>query len=104
MPHSVIECSYDLKPKLDEILQAVHAGVSSTGLFKNDDIKTRALTYEFYRVGMSESSFIHVASKILVGRTSEQKVALSKGILSELRQLSIKSCSLTVEIFNISAG
>ncbi len=101
MPHCIIEHSKDFEGRVDELIAAVHDGALAAGLFDENDIKTRALCYENYQTGTSKKPFIHVSSKILVGRNNEQKSALSNAILLHINKLNVGSCSLTVEIIDI---
>lgn len=101
MPHCVIEYSKDLSQKVNDIINAVHAGAVASNLFEESDIKTRAIAYDHYRVGVSDASFIHVSSKILSGRDSLQKSMLNAAILSHLSSLAIHNCSITAEAIDI---
>ncbi len=101
MPHCVIEYSNDLNDKISKIVNAVHLGTLSSNLFEEDDIKTRAICYEHYRVGISNSSFIHVSSKILSGRNTAQKSTLNAAIIKHITNLNIKDCSITAEVIDI---
>ena len=101
MPHCVIEYSQDLSDKITHIMNAVHAGACASNLFEENDIKTRAIPYEHCRVGISNSSFIHVSSKILSGRNSEQKILLNAAIINHINRIGIKNCSITAEAVDI---
>lgn len=101
MPHCIIEHSENFKKIIGEIINAVHSGALVSGLFDESDIKTRSMSYENFQTGISRKPFIHVSSKILYGRNSEQKLQLSHAILSQLKKLNLPSCSLTVEIIDI---
>ena len=82
-------------------MNSVHLSTLCSGLFNEDDIKTSVLTYECFKVGSGAALFVHVATKILAGRTDEQKANLSDGILMGLQGLGLEPCSLTVEIIDI---
>lgn len=101
MPHCVIEHSEDLLDNINEIIRSVHAGAVSSGLFDSNDIKTRAISYRHYQVGISHASFIHVSSRILSGRNSSQKIMLNTAIIKELGILALPGCSITSEIIDI---
>jgi len=101
MPHCVVEHSINLDSDL--LVQKVFLGALSTGLFEPDgsDIKVRALGYSSYMTGPKKSDFIHVALKILSGRTSEQKLSLSKAVIEELIALAYNDVSITVEVVDM---
>jgi len=103
MPHCIIEYSKDLEEiiKPSQLLTAVYNGALSSKLFKSDDIKSRTLSFEHFQSGTIKSSFVHVTTKILSGRTLEQRVTLSNSIIAELKKLDLTSSSLTVEIVDI---
>ncbi len=101
MPHCVVEHSPEIDS--DVLVQVVFKGALKSKLFEADgsDIKVRAITYGDYLTGLKESGFIHVALKILSGRTNEQKLALSKLVVAEIESLALSSCSITVEVVDI---
>jgi 5-carboxymethyl-2-hydroxymuconate isomerase len=104
LPHCIIEHSENFKERIDAIINSVHIGTFNSGLFDEEDIKTRAVSYENFQTGTSKKPFIHVTSKILYGRNNEQKSKLSNAILCQLKELKLVSCSLTVEVLNIDKG
>jgi len=87
MPHFIIDCSENvLRLRApEEILREVHDTAEATGLFKKGDIKVRIRPFEHYTVGGAESDFIHVFGNIMEGRTTEQKVNLSRQIVAKLK-------------------
>ncbi len=101
MPHCIIEYSEDLDNIINEIISAVHDGACSSNLFEEGDIKTRAIPYKSYQVGTSNSSFVHVSSRILLGRDSSQKLLLNTAIINNIKTLNLKGCSITAEAVDI---
>lgn len=101
MPHCIIEHSTSLDAKL--LLPLVFSSVKSSQLFAQDgsDIKVRALAYQHYLVGQSQSDFVHVVLKILSGRTTKQKQQLTQLVLTALQQLPYQGCSYTVEVVDM---
>jgi 5-carboxymethyl-2-hydroxymuconate isomerase len=101
VPHCIVEHSATLDSEL--ILPLVFSGAMKSGLFEDDgsDIKVRALAYRSYLTGPEKSDFVHVALKILSGRTPEQKQVLSKSVLAQLQRLETHKCSLTVEVVDM---
>ena len=87
MPHFIIDCSENiisLKSPV-EIMQKVYDTAESTQLFDKGDIKVRINPFEYYNIGNSKDNFIHVFANIMEGRTTSQKVKLSKLIITELK-------------------
>lgn len=90
MPHFVIDCSKDILNLQDpnSVLLQVHNDANDSGLFEEDDIKVRLNPFTGnYLVGGKETSFIHVFSNIMEGRTTEQKAKLSKQIVTGLKAM-----------------
>lgn len=87
MPHFIIHCSKSIfKSKSpDELMQYVYNEADSTGLFTLGDIKVRIQSFEHYNIGNTKDGFIHIFGNIMEGRTSEEKLNLSKGIISKLK-------------------
>lgn len=101
MPHCVIEHAKDVLP--EPVLKAVFEGALASNLFAEGgkDIKVRAVPVEHFVSGGEEKRFVHVALKILSGRTLEQKQTLSNEVLNQLKALPLSDISLTVEVIDI---
>ena len=100
MPHFIIDCSENIisqkSPK--EIMQKVYDAAESTDLFEKGDVKVRINSYKYYNIGESKEAFIHVFANILEGRTVSQKKALSKSIITELKQMFPKTPIISMNI------
>ncbi len=103
MPHCIIEYSTTLTVQISPagLVAAVHQGAVDSTLFGLDDIKTRAIGYDYHHNGGSQRDFIHVTLKILSGRDAEQKAALSDTVLEALAELGLQNISLTVEVVDL---
>ena len=103
MPHCIIEYSKDLENLVKPLalINAVHQGVVTSKLFDESHIKTRTRAYSHYKTGTGDLRFLHVATYILSGRNSEQKVKLSQAILSHLELLGLTEVTITVQICDI---
>ncbi len=106
MPHCIIEHSSSLDSKA--LMPLVFNASLASSLFEKDgsDIKVRAIPFTQYQTGAFQSdvaqvAFIHVTLKILSGRNTEQKLVLSKLVLSSLERLVLKACSISVEVVDI---
>ncbi len=107
MPHLILECSKNLADAFDRraVLLQLHQLMAGTGLFKLEDVKSRAVEYETFVVGndVPEGAFVHLVIRILSGRTDEVKTHLSEAALNVLdhhlaQALAQWRCSITVEV------
>ncbi len=103
MPHCIIEYSKEIEDKIKpiELIKKVYQGALKSNLFKDKDIKIRTISFTDYQTGNKKINFIHVTVKILSGRSQELRALLSNLILNELKNINIKSISITVEICEI---
>lgn len=103
MPHCIIDYSQDVVAgvEIDRLIEAVHQGAMDSGLFPEYDIKTRAIEFSQHRTGQTRDSFVHVAVHLLSGRSDEQKIALSEGLLKRIEPLLPAVVSVGVEICDI---
>lgn len=101
MPHCIIEYSENLNHQVDDIVCAVRLGACDSQLFEVCDIKIRAMPFAKYVVGTSDASFIHVSSRILSGRSLEQKLRLNRAIVEHIKILDVKNCAITAEVIDI---
>jgi 5-carboxymethyl-2-hydroxymuconate isomerase len=101
LPHCIIEHSENFNTNVDDLISSVFTGAAASELFNENDIKTRTLSYSNYQVGKTKSPFIHIAAKILSGRTDEQKAKLSSSILLQMKKLDLGDYILTIEVIDI---
>ncbi|PKO81946.1 MAG: 5-carboxymethyl-2-hydroxymuconate isomerase [Betaproteobacteria bacterium HGW-Betaproteobacteria-13] len=104
MPHCIIEHSTDFDS--DQLVSEVFTAALNSGLFDPDgnDIKVRALSFSSYLTGPRKSPFIHVALRILSGRTPEQRSHLSSTVVAQLRALGFSNTSITAEVVEMERG
>ncbi|USD35841.1 MULTISPECIES: 5-carboxymethyl-2-hydroxymuconate Delta-isomerase [Ferrimonas] len=88
MPHFVMDCSAEVLHHYDEasVLVDLHRVAVDSGLFNEADIKVRVRPFSSGLVGGSDATFIHVFASIMSGRSTEQKAALSRAVVSLLSQ------------------
>lgn len=109
MPHLIIEHSSNIKSRsiaaLEHQIQNIMGGVE--GNFDPDQCKCRSFAFDEYFNGHldeSESSFIHITLKVLVGRSLEVRQNLSHKIMEFVQKfyddlrLPTKRCDLSVDI------
>lgn len=75
MPHIIIEYAEQLagEGEVAGILQAVHHVVSDSGLFKADQIKTRAYPFRQFTNAGGSDPYVHIQARIKSGRDAENK-------------------------------
>ncbi len=102
MPHCIIEYSRELEPTLDlnELLNNVYQGTSDSGLFGASQIKTRAIPYDHHLTEAAKADFIHIAIRILSGRTDEQKETLTASVLGKVKEV-LDDIPVTIEVVDI---
>ena len=107
MPHLVLEHSDNLVEPLDHgaLFAALHAELEGFGLFRPEDIKSRAVAHARYRVGQGDPGdvFVHVTLSIMAGRPVEVRKALGAAILGVVqrglgRTWTERRCDVTVEV------
>lgn len=104
MPHFVIDCSENILnlQQPEKTILEIHKAAVNTGLFDEPDIKVRLNPFKkHYLVGGKQGDFIHVFANIMEGRTTSQKAALSKNIVSKLKELfpSIEFIAINIDDF-----
>ncbi len=103
MPHVIVEYS---KQSVDDaqvgaILNTIHHAIAESGLFKADQIKTRAYGFDkFTNAGESEP-YIHIQARIKAGRDVDNKKQLGDVILKGLSTINIPVSVVTVEIIDM---
>lgn len=87
MPHLTLEYTNNLAGiNPDHILHALNHALVASDHFSEMDIKSRAISHDTWRVGVStsEHAFVHVRLAILSGRSTQVKSELSNALLRAL--------------------
>ena len=103
MPTCIIEYAKELEEviSIPGLVESTHQTAYASGLFEEQDIKTRAIPFTYYQIGREKKPFIHISLKILPGRTIAQKTSLSQGVIENLKTLELSPISLTVEVIEL---
>lgn len=107
MPHCVIEYSNSLQTQIEvkTLLESVQKGALASALFSTSDVKSRAIGFNDFVMGGGETYFVHVAVRLLSGRSLLQKQSLSSIILAHLnewaQETGVSDISLSVEVIDI---
>ena len=103
MPHIIVEYPEKLleDAEVHAMLQAVHRSIVDSGLFKENQIKTRAYSFnEFTNAGES-NPYVHVQARIKFGRDADNKKRLSGAVLTGFKGLNIQASVITVEVIDM---
>lgn len=107
MPHCILEYSANLPetPDLQALFQQLHDVLMASGQFTLDDIKSRAIRHEVFRIGDGDPrrTFVTMNLCLLSGRSDEVKTDLARSVRELLerafaRTLAETPCSLTVQV------
>ncbi|MBT4195125.1 MAG: 5-carboxymethyl-2-hydroxymuconate Delta-isomerase [Gammaproteobacteria bacterium] len=103
MPHIIIEYADQLADDAEvvAILQAVHHAIADSGLFKANQIKTRACPFRQFTNAGGNDPYIHIQARIKSGRDADNKKRLGEVILAGLSALKINASVITVEIIDM---
>ncbi len=106
MPHFVVDCSENvlLSQDGDTITERVHIAASSTELFSESNIQVRVNAFQHHRIGNKKEDFIQVFAHILEGRTTEQKVRLSKSVIATLSEMFPDVATIGIDIIDLEKG
>ena len=103
MPHIIVEYAEQLAndEQIDVILKTVHKAIADSGLFKANQIKTRAYPFRSFTNAGGSDSYIHIQARIKSGRDTDNKKQLGEVILAGLSTLDIPASVITVEIIDM---
>jgi len=109
MPHCIIEYAKDIESHVKGIINASYLGLSHSNLFAENDIKIRAMPFEYYQKGDSifndsSSAFIHIRIHILSGRSTKEKSDLSHAVLNSVSLAHDDIKNVSVEIIDIESS
>lgn len=103
MPHIIIEYPENL---LDDaavltMLKSVHTSIAESGLFKANQIKTRAYPFNVFTNAGENDPYIHIQARIKSGRDADNKKRFGEVILAGLESLNIQASVVTVEVIDM---
>ncbi|OOE38250.1 hypothetical protein BZG04_00790 [Salinivibrio kushneri] len=102
MPHLVMEYTDALAERvnIDQLVDDLHRAAIATGSFDPEALKSRAVPCGVWRVGAQadRSEFVHVEFRLLAGRSTQQKEAISDALTVPLREHAGHVSSLTVDV------
>jgi 5-carboxymethyl-2-hydroxymuconate isomerase len=104
VPHIVVEYAEQIfidDTKINSMLQAIHQSISDSGLFKANQIRTRAYPFKHFTNAGGNTPYIHIQARIKSGRDADNKKQLAQVILSAFNKLDIPAEVITVEIIDM---
>ena len=106
MPHIIVEYAEGLAEgdAVDALLRIVHQSIADSGLFKADQVKTRAYPFRHFTNAGGQDPYIHIQARIKSGRDDDNKTRLGEAILSGLATLALPASVITVEVIDMHRG
>lgn len=103
MPHIIIEYEQTLlnDSRANEMLQSIHEAIAHSGIFKADQVKTRAYPFRIHTNAGRQNPYIHIQARIKSGRDADNKKQFGQVILSAFEKLDINASVVTVEIIDM---
>ena len=99
MPHIILEyAAPTLTPHADKLLRAAYDAVVDSGLFQYESIKARHIAYDAFILPKESHNFAHIMVKILDGRTSQQRAAVSDAVFMAVKATGVAIDKLSVEL------
>lgn len=105
MPHFVIEYSREITKAVDihQLMDIVFSAASESGVMQADDIKVRAMPYDYYRLQKQGDTFVHITVSLLDGRSDQQKERVSLLVREALSQFMPEVTSISIDVRDMNA-
>ncbi|OQX30821.1 MAG: hypothetical protein B0D96_06660 [Candidatus Sedimenticola endophacoides] len=99
MPHIIVEYAEQLLDAegAGALLEAVRLGVAESGLYKAEQIKTRAYGFRAF-TSADGRPYIHIQARIKSGREGDNARRMARAVLSRLDALDCAAAVVTVEV------
>ena len=107
MPNFIIDCSESLleKHEVAVINEKVYEAALSSGLFADGaNIQVRLNPYKDSFMAGKRNEGMHVFARILEGRTKEQKLDLSKKVITVLAELFPDVENIGMDVLDLDKG
>ncbi|WNZ55269.1 5-carboxymethyl-2-hydroxymuconate Delta-isomerase [Microbulbifer sp. JMSA004] len=106
MPHLIIEYAKNLEEKISiaALVSSAQEAMHRSGLFASHNIKTRAKSYDQFIAGDNGNSFIHAEIRLLEGRSTREREALSSAVFNSLCQFAEGVPAVSVEVREMDAS
>jgi len=103
MPHIIVEYAKQRvnDTQVDAILNTIHHAIAESGLFKADQVKTRAYAFNKFTNAGGGEPYIHIQARIKSGRDVDNKKKLGDVVLKGLSVLNIPVSVITIEIIDM---
>ena len=99
MPHLSIEFSEELERDYDmqSVCETLFATLAGTSVFDAADIKVRATSAAYFRIGTEPQTFVHATLLLMEGRDEPTRRGLNSKIIETLRKALPNVGSITVQ-------
>ena len=103
MPHIIVEYAEQIidDAQAEVLLRTVHHVIADSGLFKANQIKTRAYPFRSFTNAGGSDAYIHIQARIKSGRDADNKKRLGEVILAGLSGLGLTVSVITVEVIDM---
>ncbi len=103
MPHIIIEYQQQVikESEVDSMLLAIHRAIADSGLFRANQVKTRAYPFAHFSNAGEQDPYVHIQARIKSGRDNDNKKQLAETILAGFENLDIEASVITVEIIDM---
>ena len=103
MPHIIFEYAEKMldEAQVEAVLLKVHHSIAESGLFKANQIKTRAYPFRGFTNAGGRGPYAHIQARIKSGRDADNKELIGGVILDGLRTLNIPASVISVEIIDM---
>ncbi|MCH8619325.1 5-carboxymethyl-2-hydroxymuconate Delta-isomerase [Undibacterium sp. TS12] len=100
MPHLTLEYTGNLPLVAKDLLLAINKTLAESGHFQEADIKSRALRFDDFAVGIAPDAraFVHAKLVILTGRSTEVKRQLAEAVLATIQNAGNWPADLDVQL------
>jgi len=105
MPHFVIEYSRSIENTVDinKIMEVVFSAACQSGVMQPDDIKIRAIPFDYFKLSKKDDTFIHLTVSLLEGRSDENKEALAILVREKLSDELKDVNSISIDVRDMNA-
>ena len=103
MPHIIVEYAENIADdiQIESLLMIIHQSIAESGLFKANQIKSRAYPFKEFTNAGGNDPYIHIQARIKSGRDSDNKKQLGEVVLAGLSSLNIPASVITIEVIDM---
>lgn len=88
---------------MNEIMETVFSTACQSGLMQQDDIKIRAIPFDYFKLSKKGETFIHLTVSLLEGRSDKNKEALAILVREKLSNELKYVNSISIDVRDMNA-